>query len=114
MGVTTLASHASEKKHQSKLSRKNSSMDIRLSLGVSNKSEKSETSDKQTSSTDKKTSSMEKTMEKFIINQENRLNAEILWYLRMVLTHESFNLCNGLSPFIRRMFAGHEVAQHFS
>ena len=53
MGVSALASHASKKKYQSKLSGKDSSMDIRLLLEASNKSEKSETSDKQTSSTDK-------------------------------------------------------------
>ena len=53
MGVSALASLAYGKKHQSKLSGKNSSMDIRLLLGSSNNSEKSETSDKQTNSTDR-------------------------------------------------------------
>ena len=114
MGVSALASYASGKKHQSELSGKNSSMDIRLLLGASNKSEKSETSDKQTSSTDKQTKSMEKTMDKLIINQENTLNAEILWCLRMVLTHKSYNSCNYLTPLFQRMFAGHEVVEHFS
>ena len=114
MGVSALASHASGKKHQSKLSGKNSSMDIRLLLGASNKSENSKAIDKQTSSTDKQTSSKEKTMDKLIINQENTLNAEILWCLRMVLTHESYNSCNDLAPLLQRMFAGHEVAEHFS
>ena len=93
MGVSALASHVCRKKHQSKLlSGKQNSMDIiRLLLGASSKSEKSETNDKQTSSTDKQTSSEKKTMDRLIINQENKLNAEILWCLRMVLTHESYN-----------------------
>ena len=114
MGVSALASHASKKKYQSKLSGKDSSMDIRLLLEASNKSEKSETSDKQTSSTDKQTSSKEKTMDKLIINQENTLNAEILWCLTMVLTHESYISCNDLASLFQRMFAGHEVTEHFS
>ena len=66
--ISALASNASGKKHQSKLFRKNSSVDIRLLSEASNKSEKSETSDKQTSSTDKQTSSKEKTRYKLIIN----------------------------------------------
>ena len=90
-------------------------MDIRLLLGASNMSEKSEiSSNKETSSTDKQTSSKEKTMGKLIINQENTLNAEILWCLRTVLTHESYNSCNDLTPLFQQMFAGHEVVEHFS
>ena len=114
MGVSALALDVSRKKHQSKLSGKISSVDIRLLLGASNKSEKSEASDKQTSLTDEQTSPKEKAMDKIIINQENTLNAEILWCLRLVLTHESYNSCNDLAPLFQRIFAGHEVAEHFS
>ena len=105
--------HASGKKHQSKLSRKNSSLDVGLLLGASSKSEKSEISDKQTRLKDKQTSSKEKNNGQ-IINQDNTLNAEILWCLRMVLTHESNNSCNNLVPLFQQMVAGHEVAEHFS
>ena len=45
MGVSILTLHASGKNQQSKLCGKNSSIDVRLLLGASNKSEKSETSD---------------------------------------------------------------------
>ena len=62
-------------------------MDVRLSLRASNKSEKSDVSDEETSSTDKETNSKGKN--KLIINKENTLNAVILSCLRMVLTQQS-------------------------
>ena len=46
MEVSALASHAYGKKRHPKLLGKNCSMDIRMLLGASNKSKKSETSDK--------------------------------------------------------------------
>ena len=62
----------------------------------------------------KKKKKRKKAMSKLIINQENTLNPEILWCLRMVLTHKSYNSCNDLAPLFQRIFAGHEVAEHFS
>ena len=53
-------------------------------------------------------------MNKLIINQENTLNAEILWRFRMVLTQESYNSYNYSAPLFQQMFAGHELAGHFS
>ena len=53
-------------------------------------------------------------MGKLIINGENTLIAEILWCLRMVLTHESYNSWNNLAPLVQRMFSGHEIAKYFS
>ena len=88
---------------------------IRLLLGPSSKSEKFQAIDKQTSSTDdEQTSLKEKTMDKLIINQENTLNAERLWCLRLVLTHENYNSCSDLAPLFQRMFSCHEIAEHFS
>ena len=52
MVVSALVLHTFGKKHQSKLSGKHSLMDIRLLLGTLSKSNKSETSVKQTSLTD--------------------------------------------------------------
>ena len=54
-----------------------------------------------------------KTVDKLIINEDNTLNAEIFWCLRIVLTHESYNLCSYLVPLFQRVFAGHEVTGHF-
>ena len=120
MGVAALTSHAKGQKHNSKLSDKSSSADIRLMLGGSmNKENIRPTTDKQKDSetnkqTVKSSDIPSSSMDKLIANQANTLNAEILWCLRMVQAHESYNSCSDLSALFQRMFAGNEVAEKFS
>ena len=50
---------------------------------------------------------------KEILTRNDVTNAEILWCLKMVDKHFSYNSCSDLANLFQCMFAGSEVAQHF-
>ena len=49
-------------------------------------------------------SKAQKTVDHLLYSKENILNSEILWCLRMISSHESFNSCGDLSEIFQKCF----------
>ena len=54
-----------------------------------------------------------KTLDTYVLN-DCTLNAEILWYLKVIKCHFSLRSCEGLGKLFRTLFRGSELASKFS
>ena len=106
MGVSALTSHATGLEHKSKLPESQATIDIRTMFGVQKKQTDTNLSNQATH--DKNKEKDVTMIDNLIVNKENTLNAEILWCLKMVLSHDSYHSCNDLLSLFKRMFPDSE------
>ena len=117
MGLQALRSHAQGKKHQSALHRSQKSPSV---FGFAQKGDDQEPSTSK-SGEEPATSVMRSSAEqlksnavsKFTLTKEQH-KAEILWALKSVMSHFSYNSAHDIADIFRAMFPDSSIAQHMS
>ena len=105
MGVSFLESHAAGAKHKKLISARKSTADIRMMLRTYKQGDMEAKSDTVSQQIEAPANSKaQETVDHLSYNKENTLNAEILWCLRMISSHESYSSCSDLSDFPRNVF----------
>ena len=105
MGGSTLDSHATSKKHEQRVKERLQRLDTffkRTSSEISKEPSESQASSSKSTSVDQ-----------LLIN-DNTLNAEILWTLKVVMSHFSFRSCIELNKLFQCMFTDSEIASNFT
>ena len=103
MGSSALDSHASEKKHQQLMLERTKSVVIDLMFNKPCSSSIKETKDS------KKSGKLDD-----LLLKKGVINAEILWCLKLVADHLSYNSCSNISKIFKIMFSHSDVAHQFS
>ena len=107
-----MESHDAAAKHKKLIS---ATVGIRMMLGTCKQGDKEAKSDTVTQQIEASASSKaQEIVDHFLYNNENTLNEEILWCLRMISSHESYNFCSDLSEVFKRIFFDSEIAAKFS
>ena len=87
------------------ISARKSTVDIRMMLGTSKQGDKEVKNDTVSQQVEAPANSKaQETVNYLSYNKENTHNAEILWCLRMISSHESYNSCSDLSDFPKNVF----------
>ena len=108
MGVTSLASHASGKKHSEiQISR---SSNIGGAFCGKSDTGKAQTNDKDPAS--KESQKSQRTVESILV-PVTTLQTEILWTLKVASNHFSLRLCLGLNKLFRSLFTENEIVKYF-
>ena len=129
MGESALTSHLKGKKHQTLTSQKRSSASVPDFFGVSSqrpatksddakvvvKSASSESGEHNKLNPTKSIaiSSGSSVMEKSVTRDET-LTAEIMWALKVIMSHYSYKPCEGTSKLFQAMFPDSRIASQFS
>ena len=110
MGVSALESHSNGKKHKQMLANrsKNYSMFFGKSSASSTEAEKSVEN-----SSSENTCKNISTLDYIIAINENSLNAEIIWCLKVVNAHSSHSLSSDIAKLFQCMFPDSEIASQF-
>ena len=115
MSVSALESHAAGAKHKKLIYARKSTVDITMMLGTSEEGDEEAKSDRVSKPTEAPANSKaQETVDHLLDNKEDTLYAEILWCLRMIFPHESYNSCSDLSEISQRIFFDSEIAAKFS
>ena len=117
MEVSALDYHPTCAKHQKNL-KDSEGMDIRSMFNKksqqSTAAKHETTSNQETTTKQVVTGTAKQGSIHAFTQKENFLNAEILWCLRMVLAHDSYNSCCDLSKLFGRMFPDSDVEKAFT
>ena len=130
MGESALTSHLKGKKHQTLTSQKRSLASVSDFFGVSSqqpattsddakevsKSTSSESGEHNTLNPTKSStasSSGSSVMER-IVTRDETLKAEILWALKVIMSHYSYKSCEGTSKLFQAMFPDSRIASQFT
>ena len=109
MGVSALLSHARGKKHKDKLT--SLSKDSGIAIFFSCLKDKESKSGASGSS--KPINAIKSThIENFVV-PANAIRAEILWFLKVVITHSSLWFCENLNELFQAIFSDIEIAESF-
>ena len=101
MGVSALLSHASGKKHKDKLT--SLSKDSGIAIFFSRLKDKESKSGASGSSKPINAIKSTQSIENFVV-PANAIRAEILWFLKVVITHSSLRFCENLNELFQAMF----------
>ena len=115
MGEPSLKSHAQGKKHQSIIQRSEKNPSVKGFLEKKDVAEAS-TSEESGSSTLVMSSSAEQKssfVTKFALTKEHH-KAEIIWALKSVMSHFSYNSAHDITDIFKAMFPDSSIAQHMS
>lgn len=130
MGESALTSHLKGKKHQTLTSQKRSLASVPDFFGVSSqqpattsddakevsKSASSESGEHNTLNPTKSstTSSSGSSVMERIVTRDETLKAEILWALKVIMSHYSYKSCEGTSKLFQAMFPDSRIASQFT
>ena len=109
MGVGSLVSHASGKKHEEKLTSQSSSASLKAFMEPSSSVVNVEFS---SSKVEPSKASRSGTLEQYV-SQTNVRKAEIFWTLKVVMSKLSLRFCEQLKDLFQVMFSDSEIAQDF-
>ena len=105
MSVSALELHAAGAKHKKLINARKSTVDIRMMLVTCEQGDKEAKSDAVSQQIQAPANSKaQNTVDHLLYNKENTLNSEILWRLRVISSHESYNSCSDLSEIFQKSF----------